>query len=195
MTMNQTPPILLEFPDRFETDRLLVRMPKPGDGKELYQAIVESLEELKPWVHWAHRNQTEADVEQVIRHSIVQFLQRTDLRLLAFQKETGELAVNSGLFRINWSTRAFEIGYWVRSKYAGQGLVTELVGGLERFAIQELQANRIFMRCDARNVRSTKVPERLGYKLEGTLRGEELGVDGQPTHTQVYAKVRGHEFP
>ncbi|MBL0387776.1 GNAT family N-acetyltransferase [Tumebacillus sp. ITR2] len=195
MTTPKKPPILLDFPDRFETDRLLVRLPLPGDGQETYKAMMESMDELKPWMHFAHNNQTEEDVEQVIREAHVKFLQRSDLRLMGFHKETGELAVSSGLHRINWDSRVFEIGYWVRTKYANQGLVTELVSGLEQYAIRELQANRILIRCDARNERSAKVPERLGYTLEGIMRGEEYDVYGQLlTDTKVYAKVRGHEF-
>ncbi|KEO83648.1 GNAT family N-acetyltransferase [Tumebacillus flagellatus] len=196
MTTKPTHPILMEFPDRFETERLLVRLPLPGDGKEVYQSILESLEELKPWMPFAHLDQTEADVELNIREAHVKFLQRSDLRLLAFHKDTGELVVSTGLHRLDWEGRLFEIGYWARTKYAGQGLVTEAVRGLEEFAISHLQANRLMIRCDERNVRSAAVAERLGYTLEGILRNESLDiVDGKTlTNTKVYAKVRGHEF-
>ncbi len=39
-------PILQEFPDRFESERLLIRAPQPGDGAEVHAAISESLDEL-----------------------------------------------------------------------------------------------------------------------------------------------------
>lgn len=32
-------PILLDFPDSFETERLLIRAPRAGDGKAVYDAI------------------------------------------------------------------------------------------------------------------------------------------------------------
>jgi ribosomal-protein-serine acetyltransferase len=37
------PPILRDFADSFETERLLIRSPKPGDGSEVYVAVTESL--------------------------------------------------------------------------------------------------------------------------------------------------------
>ena len=36
-------PILKDLPDRFETERLLIRSPHPGDGRALYEAVNESL--------------------------------------------------------------------------------------------------------------------------------------------------------
>ena len=38
------PPILLDFPESFETERLLIRCPLPGDGHELHAAVRESIE-------------------------------------------------------------------------------------------------------------------------------------------------------
>ena len=43
-------PILMDFPESFETERLLIRSPLPGDGRELYAAVRESIEELTPWM-------------------------------------------------------------------------------------------------------------------------------------------------
>jgi RimJ/RimL family protein N-acetyltransferase len=195
MTTAKTSPILLDFPDRFETERLLVRLPLPGDGLEVNRAIIESLDLLKPWMIFAQTAPAVEETEHNLREAHIKFLQRSDLRWLAFHKETGELAVSSGLHRIDWDARRFEIGYWVRSKYAGQGLVTEAVSGIEQFAVRELQANRIEIRCDQTNVRSAKVAERLGYTLEGILRSNSRDVEGDTlTSTKIYAKVRGIEF-
>jgi hypothetical protein len=44
------PPILRDFPESFETERLGIRSPMPGDGEEVYAAVSESLDELKPWM-------------------------------------------------------------------------------------------------------------------------------------------------
>jgi hypothetical protein len=33
------PPILMDFPESFETERLLIRSPLPGDGPELHAAV------------------------------------------------------------------------------------------------------------------------------------------------------------
>ncbi|MFL6561550.1 MAG: GNAT family N-acetyltransferase, partial [Bacillus sp. (in: firmicutes)] len=83
-------PILLDFPEQFYTERLLIRMPLPGDGKAVYQAMQASLNELKDWMPWARHEQTEDDVEANMREAHAKFLTREDLRLHIFNRETGE---------------------------------------------------------------------------------------------------------
>jgi RimJ/RimL family protein N-acetyltransferase len=195
MTETSVPPILIDFPHQFETARLLLRLPLPGDGTEVNRAIRESMEQLRPWMIWAQRDQTVEETEANIRQAHIDFLARKDLRMHAFHKETGELVLCTGMHRIDWNIRRFEIGYWVRQKYAGLGLVTEAVDGLTRFMIEHLQANRIEIRCDAKNTRSAKVAERCGFLLEGTLRHNSLSADGQTLRdTLIFAKVRGLDY-
>lgn len=182
-------PILKEFAAEFETERLLIRMPKPGDGKAVYGAIQASLPELKPWMPFANIEQTEEDVEANIREAYAKFIKREDLRLLVFDKESGTLIASSGLHRINWSVPKFEIGYWIDSRYSGKGYMTEAVQGIIHFAVSELSAKRIEIRCDSRNVKSRAVPERLGFTLEGILRNDDLSVNGELRDTCVFAKI------
>lgn len=104
-------PILKDFPDAFETQRLLIRSPLPYDGPALNAAVAESREGLKRWMAWADGHGTVADSEESARRARAAFLERTDLRLHLFEKGTGELVGSSGLHRIDWEASKFEIGY------------------------------------------------------------------------------------
>jgi RimJ/RimL family protein N-acetyltransferase len=187
-------PILLSIPESFESERLLIRAPLWEDGVAVNEAIRESVEELYPWMPWAHNVPTIEDSESSIRQSRLQFLERTDLRLLLILKETGQFIGSSGLHRIDWQARKFEIGYWVRTSCGNQGLITEAVDAITNYAIRELQANRIEIRCDSRNKRSARVAERLGFTLEGILRNDKCNTDGSLRDTMIFSKVRGVEF-
>jgi RimJ/RimL family protein N-acetyltransferase len=183
-------PILREFPEEFTTQRLLIRKPLPGDGKAVYDAIQASLNELKPWMPWAHMNQTEEDVEANIRESYVKFLSREDLRLLVFNKETGDFIASSGLHRIDWAVPKFEIGYWIDTRYSGKGYITEAAEAITSFAFNELKAKRVEIRCDTKNTRSRAIPEKLGFTLEGILKNDSLSVETKkPRDTCVFAKI------
>ncbi|UOQ44534.1 GNAT family N-acetyltransferase [Halobacillus salinarum] len=187
-------PILLDFPHEFETERLHIRMPRPGDGKIVYHAIQASIKELRPWLPFAQKDQTEEETEINIRESHIRFLKREDLRLLVFHKETGDLVCSTGLHRMDWNVRKFEIGYWANTLWSGKGYVTEAVDGVTKFAFNELAARRVEVRCDAKNVRSKAVPERLGFELEGIFKNEDLSVDGEEVRdTCVYAKINGKQ--
>lgn len=183
-------PLLREFPEEFSTERLVIRMPRPGDGKAVYEAIKASIEELKPWMPFAQSEQSERDVELNIRQAHINFLKREDLRLLVFLKETGELVASSGLHRIDWSVPKLEIGYWIDSRFCGKGYMTEAVEGISDFAFRELQARRLEIRCDVNNKKSRAIPERLGFTLEGILRNNDWSADkSELRDTCIYAKV------
>lgn len=186
--MNQ---ILRDIPDTIQSQRLLIRAPRPGDGAAINAAVLDSLAELRPWMPWAQQTPTVDDNEIYAREAHVRFLKREELPLLLFDKTTNILVGSSGLHRINWAVPRVEIGYWVRTPYAGQGYITEAVAALTEFAFTTLQAHRVEIRCDARNERSAAVARRSGFTLEGTLRCEDrCPMTNELRDTLVFAKVR-----
>lgn len=183
-------PLLIDFPEEFETERLLIRMPHAGDGKVVHEAIEASRNELKPWLPFAQKEQSVEEVEINIRNAYIAFIKREDLRLLIYLKETGEYIASSGLHRIDWSVPKFEIGYWIDSRQSGKGYITEAVKGITNFAFEELKARRIEIRCDEKNIKSRAVPERLGYNLEGILINDDLSPDTKELrNTCIYSKT------
>jgi len=191
---NSIDPILISFPESFETERLLIRSARWGDGATLNEAIAESLEELRPWMPFARILPTVEESEIFTRQAHVDYLKRTNLHMRLFDKVTDQFIGCSGLHQIDWDTRNFEIGYWIRSSCSGKGYMTEAVNGLTDFAVHTLGANRIEIRCSARNFKSAAVAERAGFTLDGILRSNRRGEDGELHDSKVYAKVRGAEF-
>lgn len=186
-------PILLDFPDAFETERLTIRSPLPGDGAELQEAVAETLEDLAPWMPWADHVPTLEEEEELVRQARARFLKREDLWLLLFLKGTHTLVGGSGLHRIDWDVPRFEIGYWVRKRFARQGYITEAVRGITRFAFEKLKARRVEIRCDARNVPSQAVAQRAGYTLEATLRKHMVTPNGELRDTLIFARLEAPE--
>ena len=82
-----------------------------------------------------------------------------------------------------------EIGYWCCTSFTGRGFVTEAVRAVTRFAIDHLGAERLEIRCDALNLPSNRVAERVGFELEGTLRNGDLRLDGSLEDTRVYSMI------
>lgn len=184
-------PILLDIPDAFESERLLLRAPQVGDGEAINRAVVESLEELRPWMPWATEAPSLADSEEVVRRAAVKYLAREDFMLLLWDKATGELVGASGMHRIDWEIPAVEIGYWVRTSMSGHGYITEAVNAITHFAFATLGAHRVEIRCDERNTRSAAVARRAGFTLEGILHNEARDhISLKLRNTMVFAKTR-----
>ena len=83
-----------------------------------------------------------------------------------------------------------EIGYWLRSEYQGRGLMTAAVEALCRTAFGQMGMENVEIKCAAGNLRSNRIPLRLGFRLDRIeVRGEQLA-DGEFTDLNVYRLPR-----
>jgi RimJ/RimL family protein N-acetyltransferase len=183
-------PILFDLPDRIESERLILRSPMPGDGPAVNAAIVETWETLQRWMPWARQRPTVEQSEEVARSFRANFVARTDLPIALFLRDGETYVGASGLHRFDWSVPRFEIGYWIRRSFEGQGYATEAVGALTYFALTTLRAERVEIHCSHRNERSRRVAERSGYLLEARLRNHSREVSGELRDTLIYSLVR-----
>jgi RimJ/RimL family protein N-acetyltransferase len=188
-----TDPLLIDIPQRLDGERTVLLAPRAGVGAELAVVIAQSLSHLRPWMPWAQEAPTAESSEMVVRRMQADFIARRDLCFHIYARRAdgsaGRLLGGTGLHRMDWTVRKFEIGYWIRPEAAGQGHVTEAVRLLTVLAFGPLDARRVEIRCDALNVKSRAVAERCGFVLEGVLKCEALGVDGHPRDTAVHARV------
>ena len=184
------PPILRAFPDSFESERLMIRAPRPGDGAAVHAAIVESLDELRPWMPWAHEERSVEVAETWVREGRANFDTRRDLPLLLFLREDGSFVGGSGLHRIHWDVPAFEIGYWVRTSLAGRGYAAEAARRIAEFCFAELGAERVEIWCDARNERSAAVAVRAGFTFEARLNRHRRDTSGGLSDSLCFVRFR-----
>ena len=192
-------PVLIDVPERIETERLILRCPRRGDGAAVNAAVIASLAELSPWMPWAGAAPTLEESEAHCRRQQGRFILREDLVMFIFERDgsggEGGFVGGAGLHRIDWTLRRFEIGYWRKTGHGGRGLVTEAVTALARMAFDALAARRVEIRTDDANVRSQRVAERAGFTLEAVLRFDSVSPADEPRSTRVYARVRGAEEP
>ena len=184
-------PLLERVPERFATERLIVRCPRADDAAAVNAAVLESIDGLRPWMPWAQTAPSLERSEADCRRMQAKFLLREDLAMFVFERHDdgseGDFIGGTGLHRIRWAARCFEVGYWCRTRRQGRGLMTEAVRGLIAVAFGALDARRLEIRMDARNERSRGVAERVGARLEGVLQREALDPLGVPRDTRLYA--------
>ncbi len=186
-------PILIDIPIRLETDRLFLRVPRPGDGNVVNHAIRDSINELKMWLPFAQKKPTIEETELNLREAYIRFLKRESMRYLIFHKERNEFIGVTSFEGIDWDVPKAQIGYWIHTKHSGNGFMIEAVNALSNLGLDHLKFNRIEIRCESTNVKSRTIPERLGFELEGTLKNEDLSADGrQLTDTCIYSKIQNN---
>jgi RimJ/RimL family protein N-acetyltransferase len=180
-------PILVDVPEQFVGARILLRPLADADVAAVHTAIGESREHLQPWMPWYDKHQTPDDTREYVRSRRAQYLSRESFELGVFLRDGGTFLGGAGMGVTDWAIPAFDIGYWLRPSAEGHGYVSEATRLLTAFAFETLDAQRVTIHCDARNVRSKSVPERLGYVFEGRLRNEMRDPAGALRDTLVYA--------
>jgi RimJ/RimL family protein N-acetyltransferase len=183
-------PATIAIPERSEGIRIVVRPYDVEDAPALREAVEESRDRIRAWLPWWNEHRSLESTIDFCARVRARWITREDLAAGVFERESGRLLGGTGLHRINWAARAFEVGYWVRTSAEGKGYVTEAAAVVTRLAFETLSANRVEVRCDPRNARSKAVIERLGFVHEGTLRRQARATDGSMRDTHVYSMLR-----
>jgi RimJ/RimL family protein N-acetyltransferase len=163
-TNHRTPPY------RIETERLVVRCWDPHDAPLLKDALDTSLDHLRPRMPWANDEpQPLAAKVELLRRFCGLFDLGQDFVYGILAADEREVVGGTGL-HTRVGEDAFEIGYWIRASRVGAGLATETVAALTCVAFTVCGVDRLEIHIDPANEISCRIPRRLGYAEEATLR-------------------------
>ena len=144
------------------------------DVPELVEALQDSLPELQQFMPWSHDldGLTEAAQLQRIEEANSSWNNRTDFLYHLYRPtpDGWRLSGSLGLHGRNLNPLSLEVGYWLRTEAAGQGLCTTAVRAIVLVGLDVMQIERIQVGCDTENVASRRVIERSGFLLEALLR-------------------------
>jgi RimJ/RimL family protein N-acetyltransferase len=174
-----------QAPERVTTPRLVLRCWRTDDAPRLRAAIDESLPELKLWIPWAKAEPTPLpSVVERLERFRAEFTAGPEWGYAILDGAERELLGGIGLHaRIGPS--ALEIGYWVRTSKAGQGIITEAAGAIVQVALA-LGAVRIEIHCDPENPASARVAEKLGFRHAVTRRRDFIGPRGDRRDSMIW---------
>jgi RimJ/RimL family protein N-acetyltransferase len=174
------------IPYRIEVDGgPVIRCWDPRDAPLLKEAVDSSLEHLRAWMPWAYQEPQELDAKAaLLRLFRGNFDLGHDFVYGIFSADESRVLGGTGL-HTRVGDGAFEIGYWVRADAVRRGIATTVAGALTRVGIELGGADRIEIHVDVENEVSARVPRRLGYQEEGTLRRRLPTHDGSPLRDAV----------
>ncbi|MBY0520774.1 MAG: GNAT family N-acetyltransferase [Sphingomonas sp.] len=145
--------------------RVTLRPLTIADAQALH-AIYSDVDAMTWWSHPPF--ETLAETQAAVAERLV----ATDWRAWAIVLQEGALTIGSVAAHEKRQGRVVEIGYSLDRRHWGQGLAREAVGLLigHLFAVEGHR--RVFADTDPDNVGSNNLLTRLGFTLEGRLRGE-----------------------
>jgi len=142
-----------------ETERLIIRRFKENDWKDLMEYLSdEEVIRYSPYTIYT---------EEMAKSEVVERANKDDILAVCIKKTNkviGELIYENGEFD------AKEIGFFFNTQYQGKRYAFESASALINRAFNELKIRRITARCDALNLKSQRLLERLSMRREGTLK-------------------------
>lgn len=152
-------------PREWETARLFLR-PAAREAADALFADYACDAEVTKYMTWRPHTRIDETVT-FLRRCEAAWEQGTAFPWTLWAKHDGSFM---GMLECRVRGWAMDLGYALRRCWWRQGFMSEAVGGLVRWGLEQPQLLRIWAVCDIENVGSARVLERAGLQREGVLR-------------------------
>jgi ribosomal-protein-serine acetyltransferase len=152
-------------------ERTVLRSPSEDDAPALFKAVDAGRAYLRRWLPWVDATTTAEFTRNFLRGAIAGAIEGKSLILVI--EHDREPCGTVGFNWIDPVNGGCEIGYWLREDRQGRGIMTACCRVLVRHAFDELGLNQVRIAVAVENARSRRIPERLGFHLDGVIREAE----------------------
>jgi len=175
------------LPEQFETARLILRPIVPKDSGPIFDTYAQDAEVARflTWRPHRSRDDTDAYIARCIGMS-----PEDGRTYVLTSRENGAVL---GAFDIRQlAPHRLEVGYVLARRWWGQGLMTEALTEIARWALRQDRIFRIGSVCDVENVGSARVMEKAGLIREGVLKRWIMlpNISDEPRDCFGYAMTR-----
>jgi len=165
---------------------LYLREVQVADAAAIYQLIDSSRQYLRQWLPFVDHSHAVADTEQFLR-SVTSPANTTEkVFVILYHEQVAGIIGFKGIDRLN---NKVEIGYWLGQDFQGKGLMYRACSTLVAYAFEQMRMNRIQINVGVGNTRSSNIPKKLGFRLEGIQRAGEL-LNGTYHDLEMYSLLQ-----
>lgn len=151
-------PILLDIPTSFETSRLHLRKPFPGDGEDILPLLIQQ-----------NPATTLEIAECEVRNSHIQFLRRESITFHVYLKDNNTLIGFISINPKNWDIPYIQISYFFDENYLNNEYELESILATKYYGEHILHSKRIEFQCNEQDTFNRAIIEQAGFELEGIL--------------------------
>jgi aminoglycoside 6'-N-acetyltransferase len=171
MTASEIP--MVELTEPLQTERLVLRLFRLGDVDDVH--AYRTLPEVMRYLYGEPGTREEIEDVVVARSSMTRLRRDGDRIALAVERRSDRRVIGEVTLCLRSADhRQGEIGFILHPEAQGQGYGREAASALLDLAFGPVGLHRVCGRTDARNEASAALMRRLGMRLEGHLRENEL---------------------
>ena len=166
---------------------ILLREVSVNDAAAIFQLIDNNREYLRRWLPFVDYSKAVSDTEAFIR-SVTAEANTTDIVFVVLYQ--GQHAGIIGFKSIDLANLKLEVGYWLAEGQQHKGIMVRCCEALVKYAFEKMQINRIQIKVAVGNSRSSSIPKKLHFTLEGVERDGELQSNGRFHDLEVYSLLK-----
>ena len=152
------------------TDGTIVLRPfRPDDAAQVYEAVHESLTELKPWMSWAYDAYSQQEAENFIRITRTRWEEKSLFAFAIADARTGDILGGCSLSHKHPVYHYCNLGYWVRTSRQGAGMAGRAAKLAARYGFEHGGIIRAEIVMAVGNEKSRRVAEKINAHYEGIL--------------------------
>jgi ribosomal-protein-serine acetyltransferase len=125
---------------------------------------------------------------------LADLLNRAQLKMFypygIFESASGRLIGYIHVFNFDWSIPKAEIGFFVDTAFAGQGVMSKALQDLVTYYFKDLGFNKLSIRTHETNTASCRLAEKCGFEQEGTIRCDYKTTSGKLVDLIYYGHVK-----
>ena len=130
-------------------------------AEPIFNLVIANRLQLREWLPWVDSMQSIEFIKNFIHGSIKR---NTDNIEYAFVIILNNNVVGRiGIYQIDHQNKIAALGYWLDATVQGKGIVTKSCAALINFCFNNLNLNRIEIKCGTGNLKSQTIPEKLNF--------------------------------
>lgn len=140
------------------------------------------------WTHYIMNGANTKVLSEALHLGINEMSKGSQFAFVIYDKKEGKLAGSSRYLEINQEHKKLEIGWtWMHPDYWGTKVNFECKLLLLTHAFETLGTVRVQLRTDKLNLQSRRAIEKIGGKLEGTVRHDYIRDNGTHRDSVLYS--------
>jgi RimJ/RimL family protein N-acetyltransferase len=152
-------------PECIDLPGLLLRRMRESDAAMVADSVATNVDWLAAWMPWARASTTVEFQKQRMPTVLSNWELGTTYEYAAVDPQTGGHLGTFSLER-RIGPGAIELGYWLIEAASSRGHAKAAARALTEAGLALPDVDRVEIHCDQANLRSQRIPERLGYRLD-----------------------------
>lgn len=159
-----------------------------SDADDIFEIIDSQRDYLGKWLPFVETTEDVGSIQKFISNVISKPEERSEFTYSI--RKNNQLVGLIDIKTTDLSNKRTEIGYWLSEDFQGEGIMSRSVQRICDYAFNNLNLNRVEIKCATGNIPSKSIAKRLGFLLEGTEREGELLSNNKYTDLEVYSMLK-----